>query len=266
MAILIERQSHVATVTMSDPASLNALTTADFHALAETWDELEADDAVRVVILTGAGDRAFTAGANLKEFIPLLTEDLRREADPRAAFLKMDFIHRAFLKPQQLSKPLLASINGACFAGGVELLQACDIRIASDDSIFSLQEPHWSLFPAGGSTVRLPRQIAFPWAMEILLTGGRISAAQAASWGLINRAVPRARLSPVVTDLAERIAANGPLAVRAIKRSVLACRELPPARAFEEEIRWAAQVFTSGDSREGPRAFAEKRQPDFKGR
>ncbi len=266
MPIHLTRNGFSATVTISDPPALNALCVADLRALAAAWDELEADDGVRVVIVTGEGDRAFCSGANLKEFIPLLTEDLRKATDPVVAFREMDFLHRAFLKPGQLSKPLIAAVNGICFAGGMELLQACDIRVAADDAIFCLQEPRWGLFPAGGSTVRLPRQIPFPWAMEILLTGGRLTAQQALAMGLINRAVPRAELGTAVASLAERIAANGPLAVRAIKRSALACLELPLARAFEEELRWAAPVFVSEDSREGPKAFTEKRQPDFKGR
>lgn len=266
MAIQVSRDGFVATVTMSDAQALNALSVADVRGLAAAWDELEADDAVRVVVLTGEGERAFCSGANLKEFIPLLTEDLRSREDPFKAFLEMDYLHRAFLKRGQLSKPLIAAVNGLCFAGGLELLHACDIRVAVDDAIFSLQEPQWGLFPAGGSTVRLPRQIPFPWAMEILLTGGRLSAQQAAAMGLINRAVPRAELAPTVQSLADRIAANGPLAVRAIKRSVLACLDLPLSKAFEEELRWAAPVFVSEDAREGPRAFAEKRPTSFQGR
>jgi len=266
MAIGITRDDRIATVTLSDPASLNSLALADFAALAAAWDELEADDSVRVVIVTGEGDRAFCAGANLKEFIPLLTEKLRNSPDPFAAFRSMDTVHRAFLKPGQLTKPLIAAVNGLCVAGGIELLQATDIRIAAADAMFSLQEPRWGLLPAGGSTVRLPRQIPFPWAMEILLTGSFLTARQAAAAGLINRAVPRDELGEEVRKVAGRIAANGPIAVRAIKQSVLACLDLPLSQAFEEEMRWAARVFVSEDSREGPRAFAEKREPDFKGR
>jgi enoyl-CoA hydratase len=266
MAILIRRDGLVATVAMADAQALNALSVVDVRGLAAAWDELEADPGVRVVVLTGEGERAFCSGANLKDFIPLLTEDLRKRPDPVAAFREMDFLHRAFLKPQQLSKPLIAAVNGICFAGGMELLQACDIRVAVNDAVFSLQEPRWGLFPAGGSTVRLPRQIPFAWAMEILLTGGRLTAPQAVAVGLINRAVPRAELGPTVQNLAEQIAANGPLAVRAIKRSALDCLDLPLSQAFAEELRWAAPVFVSEDAREGPRAFAEKRPPDFQGR
>ena len=265
MAIHLARNGFVATVTLCDPAALNALSLNDFRALAAAWEELEADDAVRVVVVTGDGERAFCSGANLKEFIPLLTEELRKRDDAFEAFRAMDFVHRAFLKEHQLSKPLIAAVNGLCFAGGLELLQACDIRIAVEDAVFSLQEPRWGLFPAGGSTVRLPRQITFPWAMEILLTGDRFTAARALEMGLINRVVPRVQLASAVAELAQRIAANGPLAVRAIKRSVMACLDLPQSQAFQEELRWAAPVFASQDSREGPRAFAEKRPPKFQG-
>jgi enoyl-CoA hydratase len=266
MAIRIERDGPLATVTISNPDSLNALSRADLETLANTWDELENEDAVRVVILTGDGDRAFCSGANLKELIPALTVDLAAARDPRSALLKMDILHRGFLKFHQLSKPLLAAVNGLCYAGGVELLHACDIRLAVEDAVFALQEPRWGLFPAGGSTVRLPRQIPFPWAMEILLTGAPLTAQQALQAGLINRVVARAELLPAVRRMADRIAANGPLAVRNIKRSVFACLNLPLAEAFAEESKWAADVFVSEDAREGPQAFAEKRPPNFRGR
>jgi enoyl-CoA hydratase len=264
MAIHLARNGFVATVTLCDPSALNALSFDDFRALAAAWEELEANDAVRVVVVTGDGERAFCSGANLKEFIPLLTEELRK-GDAFETLPAMDFVNRAFLKKHQLSKPLIAAVNGLCFAGGLELLQACDIRIAVEDAVFSLQEPRWGLFPAGGSTVRLPRQLPFPWAMEILLTGDRFTAARALEMGLINRVVPRVQLASAVAELAQRIAANGPLAVRAIKRSVVACLDLPQSQAFQEELRRAAPVFASQDSREGPRAFAEKRPPNFQG-
>jgi enoyl-CoA hydratase len=196
MAIRIERADGAAIVTIADSESLNAL--ADFHSLAAAWDELEAVDTVRVVVLTGEGDRAFCSGANLKEFIPLLTGELRAKHDPCKAFLEMDFVHRAFLKRRQLSKPLVAAVNGLCYAGGVELLQACDIRIAVETAEFSLQEQRWGLFPACGSTVRLPRQIPFAWAMEILLVGDRLNSRQALEAGLVNRMVARAELANVV--------------------------------------------------------------------
>jgi enoyl-CoA hydratase len=266
MTIKTTREGQIATVTIANPDSLNALQFDDLTSLSEIWDELEADDRIRVVVLTGEGARAFCSGANLKQFIPLLTENLKQADDPAQALAGMTQLHRAFLKDGRLSKPLIAAVNGLCYAGGVEILNACDLRVAVEEAVFSLQEPRWGLFPAAGSTVRLPRQIPFPWAMELLLIGGTMTAEQALAAGLINRVVPAAKLTETVTAMAERIAANGPLAVRNIKRSVLACEGLPLEQAFAEELRWAAEVFTSDDAVEGPRAFAEKRKPQFKGR
>ena len=266
MTIHSTTEGHTATVTISNPETLNALFLADLQTLANLWDELESDDRVRVVVLTGEGERAFCSGANLKELIPILTADLRKSDDPYRTLAGLSALHRAFLKKGQLSKPLIAAVNGLCYAGGFELLNACDLRVAVDTAVFSLLEPRWGLFPAGGSVVRLPRQIPFPWAMEILLTGGRLTAGQALAAGLINRAVPASHLWETVRGLADQIAANGPLAVRNIKRAVRACLELPLGQAFDEELRWAAEVLASDDAQEGPRAFAEKREPKYKGR
>jgi enoyl-CoA hydratase len=266
MTIRAEIRGHAATVTIANPESLNALFLADLQTLSALWDELEADSRVRVVVVTGEGDRAFCSGANLKELIPIVTDDLRRSSDPYQTLSGMTWLHRAFLKPGQLSKPLIAAVNGLCFAGGVELLNACDLRVAVEGAVFSLQEPRWGLFPAGGSVVRLPRQIPYPWAMEMLLTGGRLTAREALAAGLINRVVPAPELWGTVNGLAGRIAANGPLAVRNIKRAVRACLELPLDKAFDEELRWAAEVLASDDALEGARAFAEKREPNYQGR
>ena len=266
MTIRAATQGYVATVTIGNPATLNALFLADLQTLADTWDELEADDRVRAVIVTGEGDRAFCAGANLKELIPILTTDLRSAEDPYERLAGFSALHRAFLKKGELSKPLIAAVNGLCYAGGVELLNACDLRVAVDTAVFSLQEPRWALFPAGGSVVRLPRHIPFAWAMEILLTGRALTAAEALAAGLISRVVSAAELLETAQSLADRIAANGPLAVCSIKRAVRACLELPLEQAFDEELRWGARVLASDDAQEGPRAFAEKRPPKYTGK
>ena len=266
MTIKTTRDGHIATVTIANPQSLNAFFFDDLQTLADIWDEMESDDRVRVVILTGEGDRAFCAGANLKEFIPVLTDDLRKAEDPHEAFDNLDSLHRAFMKDHMLSKPLIAAVNGHCYAGGVEILNVCDLRVAVEEAVFSLQEVRWGLFPAGGSTVRLPRQLPYPWAMEILLVGGTLTAQQALTAGLINRVVVAEDLMSTVHGLAERIAGNGPLAVRNIKLSALACLELPLSEAFEKEKRLATEVFLSDDAREGPLAFTEKREPRFRGK
>ena len=165
MTIDISREDHRAKITFDNPDKLNALSLDDLRDLADAWEDLEADDNVRAVVVTGKGDKAFCAGGNLKEFVPLLTETVRDADDPVQAFKDIDYLHRAFLKHDQLTKPLIAAVNGYCFAGGMELLSATDIRIAVEDAVFSLQEPKWALFPGAGSTVRLPRQLPYPWAM-----------------------------------------------------------------------------------------------------
>ena len=135
MTIRAEIRGHAATITIANPESLNALFLADLQTLSALWDELEADSRVRVVVVTGEGDRAFCSGANLKELIPIVTDDLRRSSDPYQTLSGRTWLHRAFLKPGQLSKPLIAAVNGLCFAGGVELLNACDLRVAVEGAV-----------------------------------------------------------------------------------------------------------------------------------
>jgi len=172
----------------------------------------------------------------------------------------------ALLRDVEIWKPIIAAVNGYCIAGGLEMLLGMDIRIAAEEAIFAIQEPKWGLFPAGGSTVRLPRQVPYCKAMEILLTGEKIDAKEAHRMGLVNYVVPPEELMPTAEKFAARIAANGPLAVSAIKRSVVECLSLPLSQGYEREIELAAPVFASEDAKEGPMAFLQKRKPDFKGK
>ena len=165
-----------------------------------------------------------------------------------------------------MKKPLIAAIEGPCIAGGTEILQATDIRVAGGGATFGISEARWGLFPMGGSTVRLRRQIPYTKAMEILLTGDHYPAEEALRIGLIGRVVPKGQALATARAIAERIAANGPLAVQAIKRSVQETEGLPETQALEIEQRIGQPVFMSEDAREGPRAFKEKRLPEFKGR
>jgi len=267
VALLFDKRADIAILTLNRPEARNALDPETIVELAQAWQSFENDDELRVAIITGTGD-AFCSGADLGRLIPLMTgarapetpADHRLRENPRLQQI-------ALLRDVSVtSKPVIAAINGFAIAGGMELMQATDLRVAAETAVFALQEPKWGLFPLGGSTVRLPRQLPWAIAMEILLTGERLSAAEAARYGLVNRVVPRDQVVPVALALARTIAANGPLAVRAIKRSVLACTGRPLAEALEKEIEIGLPVFMTEDAREGPRAFKEKRKPNFRGK
>jgi enoyl-CoA hydratase len=175
-------------------------------------------------------------------------------------------IFRGLLRTSRTEKPLIAAIEGSCIAGGVEILQATDIRIAAEGSKLGVSEVKWGLFPQGGSTTRLPRQIPFTRAMEVLLTGDHYTAREALEMGLIGRVVPEGKALEVAREIAARIAENGPVAVRNIKRAVLEVEGMTEEQAREVEMRLGMEVFGTEDAKEGPRAFKEKRKPNFKGR
>ncbi len=265
-ALLIERDGHVVTLTMNRPEVKNALNPEMLCRLADAWDLVEGDDEIRVAVLAGAGG-AFCAGADLDQLVGRSLRGL----PPQDEFEKRcrdepGVIFKGLLRDHRLSKPLIAAIEGPCIAGGTEVLQATDIRVAAADATFGISEVRWGLFPMGGSTVRLRRQIPYTMAMELLLTGDHFSAADALRMGLIGRVVAKGQALAAAREIAARIAANGPLAVRKVKQSVRETEGLPEREALEIEYRIGLQVFASEDAREGPRAFKEKRTPDFKGR
>lgn len=257
MAVTYECSGGIAEIVIRAPETLNALDRETIVELGEAWLRLEADDEATVGMISGDGAEAFSSGADLKTLLPLITAGGLQEeivSDTAPAFAK--FV---------LSKPVIAAVHGICVAGGTELLQATDIRIASEEARFGLPEPRWGLLPAGGSTVRLARQIPYCHAMEILLTGQMIDAEQALAIGLVNRVVAKDEVEMVARDFAERIAANGKLAVREIKRSVIESSGLGLREGFAIESNHARRVFASADAVEGPLAFSEKRRPQFTG-
>jgi enoyl-CoA hydratase len=267
VALLQEKRDGVAILTFNRPAARNALDPETIVELAEAWEAFDADPELRVAVITGAGD-AFCSGADLGRLIPLMTgarppetpADHKLRENPRLQ-------QTALLRDVDITtKPIIAAVNGFAIAGGMELMQATDLRVAADTAIFALQEPKWGLFPLGGSTVRLPRQLPWAIAMEVLLTGERMTAADAARYGLVNRVVPRDQVMPEALKLAQAIVANGPVAVRAIKRSALACSGRSLDEALQKELEIGFPVFMTEDAREGPRAFKEKRKPAFKGK
>ena len=256
---LIERRGHVLIVTMNRPQARNALSAPMMALMRQAWDLTDSDPGIRACVLTGAGG-AFCAGADLKA----MTSD-----HPGARFRGGDLdlsVIEPLLKGRRLTKPLIAAVEGPAIAGGTEILQACDIRVAGQSARFGISEARWGLFPLGGSAVRLPRQIPYTVAADLLLTGRHVTAAEALSIGLIGHVVPDGQALAKALEIAEAIAANGPVAVRAILRVIRETEGLPENEAFALEARVGMEVFASEDAREGPRAFAEKRRPEFRDR
>jgi enoyl-CoA hydratase len=262
--LLVERDGHIVTVTMNRPKARNAMGFEMLARLADAWDLVDNDPEVRVVILTGAGG-AFSSGADLKTMHSDHPDPWRlRFRDENG---KDNGLHwKAFLRSHRINKPLIAAVEGPAYGGGTEILQATDIRVAGRSAKFAVSEVKWGLFPLGGSTVRLRRQIPHTKAMEMLLTGRAVPADEAERIGLITRVVEDGQALVEARRIAERIASNGPLAVQAIRMSAWESDGLPEAEALANELKHGWPVFMSEDAKEGPRAFAAGRKPEFTGR
>ncbi|MBV8983048.1 MAG: enoyl-CoA hydratase/isomerase family protein [Acidimicrobiia bacterium] len=268
MPIHFEADDHVAVITIDRPEARNALDMYHFRDLAAAWRKVKDDDDIWVAIVTGVGD-AFMAGADLKTFIPQVTK-LQKEI--QAGGVKeidgcrlSDSVY-AVLRNVAIYKPIIAAVGGPAVAGGMEMLGGVDIRIATPDATFGVMEPKRGLFAGGGTTVRLPRQLAFPAAMEFLLTAERFPAQRALELGLINEIVPREQLMDKAHEWARRITANAPLAVQATKESVLKGLLVDLEEAYKVESEISGRVFQTEDAKEGPKAFAEKRPPVWQGK
>lgn len=259
---------HVLRVTIDRPETRNALDLYHFRDLANAWRSFRDDDDLWVAIITGVPG-AFMAGADLKTYIPQVTELAQKIGTGEVTEIdgcKLSDGTEAVLRNVKLYKPIIAAIDGPCVAGGMEMLGGIDIRIATPRASFGVMEPKRGLFAGGGTTVRLPRQIAFPAAMEFLLTAEAFPAQRALELGLINEIVDPGDLLGRAQRWAERILANGPLAVRATKESVLRGLAVTMKEAYKIEQELSTTVFSSEDAKEGPRAFAEKRAPIWKNR
>ena len=264
--LLVERAEGVLTLTMNRPAARNALSPQMLVRLATAWHEFRDTADLRVAILTGAGDDDFCAGGDLKLTMPLLTGARQPEDEWDQRLMgDLTLFTDAILRGIALYKPVIAAVNGNALGGGTEMTNACDLRVAADHAVFGTPEAKVGLLPGGGSISRLPRQIPYAKAMEILLLGEPFSAQDALAMGLVNYVVPRDRLMARARELAERLAENGPLAVRKIKEGVLRTSGLPLDQALRIEDEVSAAVMLSKDAREGPRAFKEKRKPRFTG-
>ena len=251
--VRLDRDGALAVITIDRPEKLNALTLAMYEQLGEAFAEVRDDARIGAAILTGAGERAFCVGADLGESIPALAEG-------RFDISEWDAAHQ---KHSTLDKPVVAAVNGLCLGGGFEILLSTDIRLASDDAQFALPETGVGVVPAGGTLVRLIRQIPHAWAMDLMLRGTRIDAATALRYGILNQVVPAAELQSTAVSVAEELLTRSWTALATVKGAVRALADLPESEAFALEARLGQAAFTSPDAQEGLAAFAERRPPVF---
>ena len=247
----------IALITINRPERLNAMDAEHYQALSQAWCRVRDDSAVRVAIITGAGEKSFTTGADLKSFVTApsgLSEMWLTQRD--------QLLNRGL----EVWKPIVSAINGYCLGGGTTLMLATDIRIAAPHATFNLAEVKRGIIPGNGGTQRVLDQLPYPIAMEMLLTGDMMDAETAARWGLINQVVPAAELLETAYAYARRIAVNAPLAVQAAKELAIRSREMDRVTGFRFEAVINRMLSMTEDAKEGPAAFAAKRAPDFKGR
>ncbi|HZR81732.1 MAG TPA: crotonase/enoyl-CoA hydratase family protein [Candidatus Binatia bacterium] len=262
---IVERQDHLLTVTLNRPQRMNALSGAMLIRMYDAFVEASRDPEVRCILLTGAGGN-FCSGADLRAMAgdagnedPEIDVQARMAADP-------DIHWKALLRHYRPTKPIVAAVEGVAIAGGTEILQATEIRVAGESARFGVSEARWSLYPMGGSAVRLRRQIPYTHAAEVLLTGKHLSAREALAIGLIGHVVPDGQALAEAREIAQVICRNGPLAVEAILRTLHETDGMPEKEALAHEYEYGWNVFQSDDAKEGPRAFKEKRAPRFQRR
>jgi enoyl-CoA hydratase/carnithine racemase len=246
----------ICTIVINRPERMNAMDADHYKGLSDAWIRVRDDNAIRVAIVTGAGERAFSAGADIKSFLTA----------PKALSDMWMTQHDMLLnRGLEVWKPIIAAVNGYCLAGGMTLLMATDIRIAVPHATFNIAEVRRGIVPGNGGTQRILDQLPYCIGMELLLTGDSIDAERAAHFGLVNKVVAKEDLMRTARDYAERIAANAPLAVQAAKELAVRSREMDRTTGFRVEALVNRLLQATEDAKEGPKAFAEKRKPDFKG-
>ncbi len=259
---------HIVRITIDRPEARNSLDMDHFKQLRLAWERFGEDDDAFVAVITGVGPD-FCVGADLKTYIPQITKlssTMKETGVTEIDGYRLDDGTKAVLRNVKLYKPIVAAINGTCVAGGMEMLGGCDLRVAADTATFGVMEPKRGLFAGGGTTVRLPRQIPYPAAMELLLCADQVPAQRAYEMGLLNEVCAPGQVMERALDYARRITANGPFAVRKTKESVLTGLAVDMKEAYRIESALSSEVFSSEDAVEGPKAFAEKRPPVWKNR
>jgi E-phenylitaconyl-CoA hydratase len=257
MKLIYEVKDKLAYITINRPEAMNAMDAEVYAELSKAWIDVRDNPEVWMAIITGAGEKSFTAGADLKSFIPAAREKAEFWLTQRNLLLNRGL---------EVWKPVIAAVNGYCLAGGMTLLFATDIRIAAEHAVFEISEVKRAILPGNGGTQRALRQLPYPIAMEMLLLGRRLTAQEALNYGLINKIVPLKELMPTAEQYARRLCENGPLAVRAIKELAIRSQYLPLEHGLRLEESFQEFLRGTEDAKEGPRAFAEKRKPEYKAR
>ena len=257
MPIDVTVEDHVALITINRPERMNALDHEHYRALSEAWIRVRDDADIRSAIVTGAGERAFCAGADIKSLLP---------QPPGMADMWLTQKDQILNRGLEVWKPIIAAVNGVCMGGGTCMLFATDIRLAVPNAVFSLAEVKRGLVPGNGATQRVLSQLPYAIAMEMVLTGDSIDAEQAARWGLINRIVPPDKLLETAFEYARRIGRNAPLAVQAAKELAIRARDVDLQTGLRMETVMNRLLWETEDLKEGVAAFAEKRPPRFQGR
>lgn len=258
MPLLYEVREGVAIITLNRPEAMNSIDPQTRVELREAWQRVAQDDTVRCVVLTGAGEKAFCTGSDLKKTMP------PKESPAQLTFGQAQSSH--LLAGMEMDKPIICAVNGFAMGGGMELALACDIRVASENAQFALSEVRIGSIPGAGGTQNLPRVIGRSDAMLMLLTGDRVDAQEALRTGLVSKVVPSAQLLETALAIANRIAQNAPLSVRAVKRLVRDGSALPLAQGLAMESYVFGMLRDTEDRIEGRRAFQEKRAPIYRGR
>jgi enoyl-CoA hydratase/carnithine racemase len=253
--ILRERIDRIEIIRINRPEARNAINTKVNHALADAFDELEKDRGVAAIILTGVGDKAFCAGVDLKEVNQLGNEDVFRQASGGFAGIVQ----------RTMPQVLIAAVNGFAIGGGLEIMLACDLAVASETATFGSPEAYLGILADGGAMVRLPRQLPLPIAKEILLLGERFPASRAYELGLVNRVVPQAQVMDIALAMARRVCEGAPISLRITKNMIDQGRHVSWDEAWKMNARASAEVEQTKDSLEGPRAFTETRAPNYQG-